>query len=164
MAKMFVEESSLYAVADAIRAKGGTANSLVFPEDFVSAVENIQSGSSEPEYSSVSINVATGLFCGVYHYSNGEFIENTVTTTENTDGHVFELNAKIGDVIVVRSTGNGTSSSSTSVLANSRKITGTGCNVNKTYHTVRQTSSSQVTIVHIGIILVTDNQANIDVS
>ena len=46
MAKMTVEDSSLTAVADAIRTKGGTNDALVFPEGFVSAVGNIQTGGS----------------------------------------------------------------------------------------------------------------------
>lgn len=44
MAKMTVEDTSLTAVADAIRTKGGTTDQLVFPEGFVDAVGNIQTG------------------------------------------------------------------------------------------------------------------------
>ena len=39
MAKRTVEESSLTAVADAIRERGGTSDQMVFPDGFVSAVE-----------------------------------------------------------------------------------------------------------------------------
>lgn len=46
MTKMLVEDTSLVAVADAIRTKGGTTNALVFPDGFVSAIEGIQSGTN----------------------------------------------------------------------------------------------------------------------
>lgn len=44
MAKYLVNDSSLTAVADAIRTKGGTSEALSFPDGFVSAVEGIQAG------------------------------------------------------------------------------------------------------------------------
>lgn len=44
MSKYFVEDTSLTAVADAIREKSGTDDSLAFPDGFVSAVEGIQAG------------------------------------------------------------------------------------------------------------------------
>ena len=44
MAKLTVEDSSLTAVADAIRTKGETTDALVFPEGFVGAIENIKIG------------------------------------------------------------------------------------------------------------------------
>ena len=47
MAIRSVDDASLTAVADAIRAKGGTSEALVFPDGFVSAVEVIQAGGDE---------------------------------------------------------------------------------------------------------------------
>ena len=47
MAKYLVNDSSLTAVADAIRTKGGTTERLSFPDGFVSAVEGIQAGGDE---------------------------------------------------------------------------------------------------------------------
>ena len=44
MAYRKVDESSLTAVADAIRTKGGTSETLVFPSGFVSAVQAIEAG------------------------------------------------------------------------------------------------------------------------
>ena len=44
MSKMTVEDTSLTAVADAIRTKGGTTDPLVFPDGFVSAIGNISGG------------------------------------------------------------------------------------------------------------------------
>ena len=44
MATRSVQESSLTSLADAIRAKGGTSDTLAFPGGFVSAVEAIDAG------------------------------------------------------------------------------------------------------------------------
>lgn len=46
MAKYIVQDTSLAAVADAIRAKAGGTEKLVFPAGFVEAVENITGGGS----------------------------------------------------------------------------------------------------------------------
>ena len=46
MAFRIVNENSLIAVADAIRAKAGTSDALVFPDGFVAAVESIVAGGS----------------------------------------------------------------------------------------------------------------------
>lgn len=42
-------DTDLKTVADSIRAKGGTTENLNFPMDFVSAVENIETGSAKEE-------------------------------------------------------------------------------------------------------------------
>ena len=44
MAYKKVKDTSLASVADAIRAKGGTSDALVFPDGFVSAISAIQTG------------------------------------------------------------------------------------------------------------------------
>lgn len=44
MSKLTVEDTSLVSVANAIRTKGGTTDALVFPDGFVDAIGNIQSG------------------------------------------------------------------------------------------------------------------------
>ena len=44
MAKRMTDTANLTAVADAIRAKGGTAAQLVYPAGFVSAIQAIQTG------------------------------------------------------------------------------------------------------------------------
>ena len=63
MAKMTVEDSSLTAVADAIRTKGGTTDPLTFPDGFVSAINGIDVGGETIEsYRSVfdrSIRILT---------------------------------------------------------------------------------------------------------
>lgn len=50
MSKLTVEDTSLVSVADAIRTKGGTTDTLIFPDGFVDAIGNIQSGSGETVY------------------------------------------------------------------------------------------------------------------
>lgn len=44
MAYRKVNDISIASVADAIRAKGGTSDALVFPDGFVSAISAIQTG------------------------------------------------------------------------------------------------------------------------
>lgn len=54
MAKYSVTDTSLSAVADAIRAKGGTTDAMAFPEGFVTAIESMQTGDGE-----VSLDIVT---------------------------------------------------------------------------------------------------------
>lgn len=46
MAEYLTNTADLTVVADAIRAKGGTSDPLVYPDGFVSAIRNIQTGGS----------------------------------------------------------------------------------------------------------------------
>lgn len=46
MSKYYAEGSDLTAIANAIRTKGGTTESLEFPDGFVSAIGDINAGSS----------------------------------------------------------------------------------------------------------------------
>lgn len=65
MAYRKVDESSLTAVADAIRSKGGTSETLVFPSGFVSAVEAIQAGGgglSNIERTLLTTSASNGTF------------------------------------------------------------------------------------------------------
>ena len=56
MANYLVTDTELTSIADAIRTKGGTSESLEFPTDFVSAIENIPSGGGGGGSTSASIN------------------------------------------------------------------------------------------------------------
>ena len=58
MANYIVQDTSLAAVADAIRAKAGGTEKLVFPAGFVDAVENISVGSA-PDGSAVTFGYET---------------------------------------------------------------------------------------------------------
>lgn len=86
MSEYRVKGTDLTAVADAIRAKGGTSASLPFPDGFVSAVQNIPSGGGSTlisktitengtydaeddnadGYSEVTVNVSSKLVSGTF--------------------------------------------------------------------------------------------------
>ena len=44
MSKVFIEESSLTAIGDAVRAKTGSSDLLVVPDGMVSAISSIKTG------------------------------------------------------------------------------------------------------------------------
>ena len=44
MSKVFIEESSLTAIGDAVRAKTGSSDLLVVPDGMVSAISSIETG------------------------------------------------------------------------------------------------------------------------
>lgn len=44
MAMYLASDTEITSIADAIRTKGGTSSALVFPTDFVTAIQNIPSG------------------------------------------------------------------------------------------------------------------------
>ena len=48
MTQFLVQETSLIQVADAIREKAGTTEEILFPDGFVEAVQNIQTGIELP--------------------------------------------------------------------------------------------------------------------
>ena len=59
MAKYMVEDTSLTAVADAIRTKGDTSDAMAFPAGFVAAIEAIETG-GELKYATGAITPAIG--------------------------------------------------------------------------------------------------------
>lgn len=62
MATRSVQESSLTSLAEAIRAKGGTSDTLAFPSGFVEAIEAIQTGGGGTENLLFGLPYATGSF------------------------------------------------------------------------------------------------------
>lgn len=72
MANYLVTDTELTSIADAIRTKGGTSESLEFPTDFVSAIENIPSGGGE--------NVASNIVYVDYEYTYTETSSATIRT------------------------------------------------------------------------------------
>lgn len=78
MSKYLVSDTQLTSVANAIRTKGGTSNSLSFPDGFVSAIGNIPSGGSTP---------SSGPVVKFYDY------DGTLITTKTKD----EVNAMTSD-------------------------------------------------------------------
>jgi hypothetical protein len=86
MAERIVQEESLVAVADAIRAKGGTTDALSFPTGFVNAISTIQAGGGG----------------GISAYVE------TVTFAENTQNYTVHHNlCVIPDVAIIVCTNNG---------------------------------------------------------
>ena len=62
MAKLVVNSESLVSVADAIRSKGNTSESLEFPQGFVDGINAIESGGGEIiTVASPSVNASEAL-------------------------------------------------------------------------------------------------------
>ena len=68
MAKRVVDDSSLTAVADAIRARTGTTEAMVFPDGFVNAVEGIPND-LELRLMDALVEVNTGAATVIKEYS-----------------------------------------------------------------------------------------------
>ena len=68
MAKYLTDELELQSLADAIRAKGGTSESLAFPSGFVSAIEGIETGGGSEDHS-VEDAFITRTISGSYYNS-----------------------------------------------------------------------------------------------
>ena len=67
MAYRKVDDASLSSVADAIRSKGGTSETLVFPDGFVSAISAIQAGGGDELASSIVNKTITSI--GAYAFN-----------------------------------------------------------------------------------------------
>lgn len=76
-----INSDDMTSVADAIRAKGGTSEALVFPSGFVSAVQAIHAGSGG------GIEMLTGSF----------------TPAERVTEYTIELDQPISNIIIVQS-------------------------------------------------------------
>ena len=73
-------DTDLGSVADAIRTKGGTSANLQFPSGFVSAIQNIQTGTDD---SDATLNSSGQLLNGVTAYSKGtKYTGNIATKTD----------------------------------------------------------------------------------
>lgn len=99
MANYIVSDTNLTAVANAIRTKGGTSEQLEFPDDFVSAIGDIQTGGGvtvEPlsvaengtytaptgkAYSPVTVNVSGGGTDELLLLEQNQLISRTSTAT-----------------------------------------------------------------------------------
>ena len=83
MADYLTTDTELESVANAIRAKGGTSESLSFPDGFISAIENIPTGGSQGIVITDTIDAAGGTI-------------RTITAQEIPSG-----GSKDGDVIFI---------------------------------------------------------------
>ena len=67
-------DTDLATVSDAIKAKAGTSEQLVFPEGFISAISEIQSGS-------VSTGIASTIVVGTDFYAYA-YVDGILSTLE----------------------------------------------------------------------------------
>lgn len=74
MAMYKVDEASLTAVADAIRAKAGVSEPMEFPNGFVEAVGNIEAGGSD---TTIEDGLIDGTISGVYRNDRVTIINNS---------------------------------------------------------------------------------------
>ena len=73
MAEYLTNTDDLTAVADAIRAKGGTSAPLVYPSGFVSAIQSIDTtGGTKPATLTITSSNYTGTQNGVFVFVNSE--------------------------------------------------------------------------------------------
>lgn len=77
MAEYIVSDTNLTLIADAIREKGGTSASLEFPDEFISAIEDIETGSSGGSSSTQQNDVKFIDYDGtvLFRYAINEFQE-----------------------------------------------------------------------------------------
>ena len=73
MAEYLTNTTDLTAVANAIRAKGGTSAPLVYPSGFVSAIQSIDTtGGAKPATLTLTSSYYTGKQEGVFVFVNSE--------------------------------------------------------------------------------------------
>ncbi len=73
MAEYLTNTTDLTAVADAIRAKGGTSNLLVYPDGFVTAIQSIDTtGGTKPATLTITSSNYAGTQEGVFVFVNSE--------------------------------------------------------------------------------------------
>ena len=73
-------DSDLTSVANAIRTKGGTSASLAFPNDFVTAIGDIQTGITPTGTKQISVTSNGTTTEDVTNYANAEITTNVPTT------------------------------------------------------------------------------------
>lgn len=71
-----VQDSSLTAIANAIRSKSGTSESLEFPDEFIGAIGDIQTGITPTGTKSINVNANGTRTEDVTSYANAEIITN----------------------------------------------------------------------------------------
>lgn len=132
MSQLLVNDTSLTAVANEIRSKGGTSEQLTFPQGFVDAIEAIPSGgSSGPShyctFTAEQANSTIKLTCA----NNGaQYIYSTDNTTWSsyTSNTVITL-TNVGDYVSFAGVGNWRYTFSSSVYSQfvmTGKIAGSG--------------------------------------
>lgn len=77
MADYLTTDTELTSIANAIRTKGGTSASLVYPTGFVSAIEAISTGTDVSDTTAVESDVLAGKY---FYKANGTKVQGTIAT------------------------------------------------------------------------------------
>ena len=97
MVEYLTNNTDLKKVADAIRAKGGTADPLVYPDGFVEAIGNIQTGSPEQEKSvTITANGTTEITP-----DEGKLLNKVTVEVDVPDWETWVFNEEFSDIPVV---------------------------------------------------------------
>lgn len=88
MANYLTTDTDLTAVANAIRAKGGTSAQLAFPNGFISAVEAIETAQWTEQTVSTAGAVTQALSPYVIYHFTGSLTSLTVTLTAAASGQI----------------------------------------------------------------------------
>ena len=111
MAYRKVDDASLSSVADAIRSKGGTSETLVFPDGFVSAISAIQAGGGA-EFARSIVNKTITSYSddeitsiGAYAFNGCSKLQGVNSQNVSTVGdYAFENCSALADVNVENTT------------------------------------------------------------
>ena len=82
MADYLTTDTELTSVADAIRTKGGTSFPLVYPNGFVSAIEEISTGTDVSDTTATESDVLSGKY---FHKANGAKVQGNIATKSSSD-------------------------------------------------------------------------------
>ena len=94
MAEYLTKNIELKKVADAIRTKGGTADPLVYPDGFVEAIGNIQTGSPEQEKSvTITTNGTTEITP-----DEGKLLNKVTVEVDVPDWETWVFNEEFSDI------------------------------------------------------------------
>ena len=94
MAEYLTNNTDLKKVADAIRTKGGTADPLVYPDGFVEAIGNIQTGSPEQEKSvTITANGTTEITPDA-----GKLLNKVTVGVDVPDWETWVFNEEFSDI------------------------------------------------------------------
>lgn len=75
-------DTELTSIADAIRTKGGTSASLVYPTGFVSAIQAISTGTDVSDTTAVEGDVLAGKY---FYKANGSKVQGTIATKTSSN-------------------------------------------------------------------------------
>ena len=94
MAEYLTNNTDLKKVADAIRTKGGTADPLVYPDGFVEAIGNIQTGSPEQEKSvTITANGTTEITP-----DEGKLLNKVTVEVDVPDWETWVFNEEVSNI------------------------------------------------------------------